>query len=88
MLRGKTESGFEFELKDDVLNDWKLIKCLRKVDKGEAQYIVDVAEILLGEEQCEKLESFIEEKYGNLAADLMGTEIASILTATNEGKNS
>lgn len=87
MLRGKTESGFEFELEDNVLDDWKLIKYLRNVDKGDAQYIVDVAERLLGEEQCEKLENFIEEKYGKATGTLMTKEIASILEATKEGKN-
>ena len=87
MLRGKTESGFEFELDDNVLDDWKLVKYLRNVDKGDSQYIVDVAERLLGEEQCEKLENFIEEKYGKATGTLMTKEIASILKATKEGKN-
>ena len=87
MLRGKTESGFEFELDDNVLDDWKLVKYLRNVDKGDSQYIVDVAERLLGEEQCEKLENFIEEKYGKATGTLMTKEIANILEATKEGKN-
>ena len=87
MIRGTTESGFEFELDDNALDDWKLMKGLRKIDKGEAQYIVDVAERLLGEEQCERLEDFIEEKFGKAPGLLMGTEIASIIAATNEGKN-
>ena len=87
MLRGKTESGFEFELDDNVLDDWKLVKYLRNVDKGDTQYIVDVAERLLGEEQCEKLENFIEEQYGKATATLMTKEVASILEATKEGKN-
>ena len=87
MLRGKTESGFEFEIKDDALNDWKIIKYFRKVEKGEGQYIVDAAERLLGEEQCEKLEAFIEDKHGKLDAEIMSSEIASILNAFKEGKN-
>ena len=87
MLRGKTESGFEFELEDNVLDDWKLVKYLRNIDKGDSQYIVDVAERLLGEEQCAKLEEYIEKKYGKATASLMTKEIASVLEATKEGKN-
>lgn len=87
MIRGKTESGFEFELDENVLDDWKLMKYLRNVDKGDVQYIVDIEERLLGEDQCEKLETFIEEKYGKATGTLMTKEIASILEATNEGKN-
>lgn len=87
MLRGKTESGFEFELEEEVLDDWELLECFRNIDKGEAEYIIDAAKILLGEEQYEKLKIFMKEKHGRVKSSLMAVEIANIFSSTKEGKN-
>ena len=87
MLRGKTESGFEFELDDEVLDDWELLECFRNIDKGDTEYIIDAAEILLGTEQYEKLKTFIKEKHGRVKASLMTAEVVNIFKSTKEGKN-
>lgn len=87
MLKGKTESGFEFELEDEVLDDWEILECFRNIDKGKTEYIIDAAEMLLGEAQYKRLKSFIKERYGRIKASIMATEVANIFGATKEGKN-
>lgn len=42
MIKGKTSTGFAFELNDDVLDDWELVDALRSVDKGNAEVMPDV----------------------------------------------
>lgn len=88
MLNGITESGFKFELDDEVLDDWELLECFREVDKGHEEYIIDVAKQLLGEKQYDELKNFIKNKHGKIKASLMTMEIVNILNMSKEGKNS
>ncbi len=59
-MKGILDNGFEFEVRDTAANDWELLKVLRKIDRGEEDYIIDAAELLLGEEQLERLEKYVE----------------------------
>lgn len=87
MLKGNTESGFEFELDDEVLDDWELLECFREIDNGNEEYIIDAAKLLLGDEQYEALKAFIKSKHGKIKASLMTKEIANVLNVSKEGKN-
>lgn len=87
MFKGKTSTGFEYELSDSVKDDWNFLKLLRKIDSGEAQYIVDVSFKLLGEEQEERLEKHIEEKEGCVKASSMIREVFEILNSNEATKN-
>lgn len=86
-MRGKTSTGFEYELSDSIKDDWNLLKLLRKIDKGEAQCIIDVSFRLLGDEQEERLEKFLEEKEGDVKASSMIREISEILNSNKTTKN-
>ncbi len=87
MLKGKTENGFEFELDDEVLDDWELLESLREVDRGNEEYIIDAAKLLLGEKQYEDLKTFIKNKYGKIKASIMAMEVVNVLNVSREGKN-
>lgn len=88
MLSGRTKSGFEFEIDNDILDDWELLECFREIDRGNEDYIVDAAKQLLGDEQYGKLKDFVREKYGRVKASVMADEIVDIMNHSKEGKNS
>lgn len=87
-MRVNLKDGFEVKIADKHLNDWKLLKMLRTIDKGEGALVVDVMEILLGgEENLEALEKHLE-KDGITTVDDMMQALREIIDATNELKNS
>ena len=87
MLKGKTESGFEFELEEDVLDDYELLEALRKTDKEGAQEAIDVVNILLGEEQKERLKEHVRNEKGKVSAERLLGEVGEIFAFLNGGKN-
>lgn len=87
MIKGKTESGFEFELDDDVLDDYEILDALVKIDRGETLLIVDIVDKILGVEQKEKLKKHIRAKSGRVSIKKMVSETMQIFDACNKLKN-
>ena len=82
------KDGFEVNISEKTLNDWRYLTVLRKIDKGEAGLIVDAAEMLLGgEEEVEKLAKHLEQD-GVTPADIMIDALNEIMESINELKNS
>lgn len=88
MIEGVTKSGFRFQLADDALNDYELLEALREADTKDASAIIDAVNILLSEEQKKELKDHIRNEHGRVGAVEMIQEVAEILQATQEGKNS
>ena len=87
MITGKTESGFEFELNEEALDDYEMLEDLRSFDKGEYGVIIDVVDKLLGEEQKDRLKDHIRNKEGKVSAQKMMEEITCIFEVSKELKN-
>ena len=85
MLKGKTRSGFEFEVNEQAL-DMRVIKAVRKA-KEDITYIDEVYERLLGEDQQEALYDHIEKTYGTVAPDRAAEELIDIFNSFENGKN-
>ncbi|MBR6473418.1 MAG: hypothetical protein IKS99_06840 [Firmicutes bacterium] len=83
----KLSDGYPVTLDERHLNDWKLLKMLRGIDKGETSLIVDVAEALLGKEQVEALEKHLEVD-GVTPIDTMVNAIREVMESTSSLKNS
>ena len=83
----KLKDGFEVEIDEKHLNDWKLLKLIRGIDKGDASLSVDVMEILLGGEGLERLEKHLEVD-GVTHIDDMGNALTEMIEAAAELKNS
>lgn len=87
-MKAALKDGFEVNIDEGRLNDWTFLTTLRKIDKGEAGLIVDVAEILLGgEEEVEKLAKHLESD-GITSIDAMVDAITEIMESVNDLKNS
>ena len=87
MVTGKTESGFEFELKKEALDDYELVEVLHKIDKGEFGLVPEMVERLLGEEQKEKLKEHVRDENGKVSASRLLDEVMQIFRANKETKN-
>jgi len=86
-MKATLKDGYEVQINDSCLNDWKFLTALRKVDKGDYGLIVDVAEILLGgEKEVDKLADHLAVD-GVTPADAMVEALSEILTSVNELKN-
>lgn len=87
-MKVKLKDGYEVTVDENALNDWRFLKLLRKVDKGDSGLIVDVAEMLLGsEKEVDKLAKHVE-KNGTQSSEDVINAISEIITSVGELKNS
>ena len=87
-MKTKLKDGYEVEVNEVVLNDWQFVKMLRKIDKGDAGLIVDVAEALLGgEEEVDKLAEHLSVN-GYTSSTSMVDALTEIMESVGEAKNS
>jgi len=84
----KLSDGYEVEIDENRLDDWRYLTILRKIDKGETELIVDAAEFILGgEKEVERLASHLE-KDGHVSATVMVEALQELMTSVSELKNS
>ena len=54
-MKGKTSSGFEYELNEEALDDYELLEDLCEMDAGNMSKMSSVMNRLIGAEQKERL---------------------------------
>ncbi len=81
MIKGKTESGFAFQIDEEARDDMELLDAIVKLDAGEKQYMSEVVERLLGSEQRDKLYDYCRGKSGRVLASKVFAEITAIFDA-------
>ena len=87
-MKVELKDGFTVNVNENCSNDWNFLTKLRKIDKGDAGLIVDVAEILLGgEEEVEKLAKHLEVN-GQTPLDTMVETLTEIMESIGAVKNS
>lgn len=88
MIKGKTKTDFEFEIEEDVLDDWELLEALVDIDNGHIGGAVTALTLLLGDKQLKKLKEHCRnESTGKVSQKSMFEELSDILKSGNE-KNS
>lgn len=88
MLKGKTKSGFEFEIDETRLDDMEFVEALADVEENFLKF-PKVCNILLGEEQKKRLYDHLRTEDGKVPVQLMSETITEIMTlAGNSTKNS
>ena len=91
MIEGKTKSGFEFEIDERILTDWRLIDAIGLSESTDASEQIrgvrDLAKLVLGE-QADALKKHIADKNnGFIPVDKMTDAITEIITISKELKN-
>lgn len=88
MITGTTESGFEFCLSEESLDDYELLEDLCDIDNGDVSKITMAANRLLGKEQMKALKEHVRNEEGRISATKMVDEITQIFQNQSEPKNS
>lgn len=75
---GTTESGFQYSIDQEVMDDYELLEDLCEVDNGNTGKITTVARRLLGNEQLKALKEHLRNENGRVPASKMIEEISQI----------
>lgn len=93
---GTTSSGFKFDISDDILKDWRFVKCmaefknLEESDSQEVDFINATAKLesILFKDKGKAFEKHIaSQNDGLIPTDVLMTEIFEIIQSNDEVKN-
>lgn len=87
MIKGKTSSGFEYEIPKENLDNYELVETLAEAEANPALFPKTFV-MLLGKEQVEKLKKHIKNENGIVPFSKMTEEIMEIMESQKEIKNS
>lgn len=85
IIKGKTESGFEFEIEKAQLDNYELFEAIAELEE-KPMTITKVIKLLLGDEQKKRLVDHCRGENGITSIESMNNEITEILTH-NQVKN-
>jgi len=80
VIKGKTKSGFEFQISEDIADDYELLESLVAVDKGEVGELFSVVERVLGSDQKKALVEHVRNESGKVKLSLMIEEMEDIFS--------
>lgn len=88
MIKGKTKTGFEFELDPKALDDYEVLELYENVAEtgfGAKKLLIK----LIGEEGYSRLKEHCRKKDGTISARRIGYEMSDIFNAdvSKEAKN-
>lgn len=91
MLKGKTKSGFSYNIDERKLKDFRMVKAIADVESPDAgiqiRGMVDLANWLLGD-RVEALEDHVRKNNEGFASvELVYAEVFEIINSQNKLKN-
>ena len=87
MIKGKTKSGFSYELDKERLNNYELMEAIEELEENPL-VLSRVVNLLLGKEQTKKLKDHLRTENGIVPTEKMSEEITEIFQNQGETKNS
>lgn len=87
MIKGKTTSGFEYEISKARLENYELIEALSEVDENPL-LLPKTVNLLLGKDQTIKLKDHLRDPEGLVSSEKLSNEIMDIFQSQKETKNS
>lgn len=87
VIKGKTASGFEFEINKDKLDDMEFIDLLAELKDGDYLKFSKIADFMLGKDQKARLYDHIRKINGQARISLFAEEMKEILLFNGEVKN-
>ena len=80
MIRGKTGSGFDFEVKEELADDFEFLELLGDFSENPLM-ASKLADKMLGREQKEALKEHLRGEDGRIKTSDMFRELTEIITA-------
>ena len=97
-IKGKTSSGYEFEINEEIMKDWRFVKKLSKLkeleedsDSIEIDFInimSDIETILLEKKKKTFEEHIRKSNSGLMPTDIVLSELLEVIKSKPEIKNS
>lgn len=88
MIKGKTSTGFEFEINENILNDMEILDLVTEISEDNMMALSPLINRIIGD-QKKQLYDHVREKDGRVPVDKVSSEIVEIFNACgNAGKNS
>ena len=87
MVTGKTASGFEYQIDDNIGDDYELLELMGEVRNGDTLAIFALIDKILGKEQHKALKEHCRVE-GRVSTAKMNEEIVDIFTNSKQVKNS
>ena len=84
MIKGKTKSGFNYHIDENVLQDYELLEAIAETEKNPI-FITKVVRMLLGDD-TDKLKDHIRDDKGHVSIEKMNVEITEIFEAQKKIK--
>ena len=91
-MKGKTKSGFQFNIDERILDDWRVVDAIGLSESSDASEQIQGArtlvDLILGTEKQKLLDFLAEKNNGFVPTTEMVKVIAEIITESRELKNS
>lgn len=88
MIKGKTNSGFEFELSEETINNMELVDALAEASDDDPISVSRVVKLFLGDDLRKKLYDHLRNEQGRVPVAAVNTEVMEIFQAFGKkGKN-
>lgn len=85
MLKGKTSTGFQFQIAEGALDNYELVEALADIETDPLS-VTKVVTLLLGKEQKEKLKEHVRNEEGVVTTTALMKEIEEIFKTQNKVK--
>jgi hypothetical protein len=88
MLKGTTESGFEYKIPKKRLRNYYLLKSVAKVEKQDFEETETFLNLLFGKEQALSFLKHLEDEDEIVDSEVLFADIKSIFDKSNDLKKS
>lgn len=86
-MKGKTSTGFEFDIEDERLDDMELVDIMAEIDENPL-LMPKLCKMLLGEEQKKRLYDHLRSEDGRVPIEATTNAIQEIFKSPGDLKNS
>lgn len=86
-MKGKTSTGFEFDIEDERLDDMELVDIMAEIDENPL-LMSRLCKMLLGEEQKKRLYDHLRSEDGRVPIEATTNAIQEIFNSPGDLKNS
>ena len=87
IIKGKTDSGFEFEIDPSVGDDWELLELISEAETNPLA-IIKVLNKIFDQDQVDKLKEHVRDDNGIVSTAKLMSEVTNIFSKIGELKNS
>lgn len=86
MITGTTESGFSFELEEEILDDYEFVEAIGETEDNPFA-VNKVVKLLLGKKGASDLKEHCRDENGRVRTSRIEKEIVDILNNAGKSKN-